>query len=250
MSESTTSIGIKSTCNGAFVVTNEGISSAGPVKIKSIGWENDTLVLTGPNTNNTIISGNTIITTSGSSNSQMSIGNFSGMFGGIFGNTIVNESNEIIVDGVKYTRDTKAAPAEDTTQVVDIKWSDTGRSNPVLSDLDVSGKATFDVRIPLDDDCDIDLSGETSVNIHGNNPKSNVTANLSGMGNIVGNGTVSKLTADISGMGRIQGFHVFNMVKVNISGMGNANLTCNTNCNVKKKVTGMGKVNIYPVDRE
>ena len=219
-----TPIGIRCDCDGTFIVTNEGIVSTKPVDIKSIKWKDDILVITGRNKSSSI--------NIGSSGSFISIINS-------------NNNNNVYVDGRRYQNN----DVESNLEMIDINWKDSGRHNLVLSDLDLSCNSKFDIRIPLDTDCDINISGNATVNIKGHNPACNICGNISGNGNIVGNGTINKFNGNISGMGDIKGFHITKLVKVNISGMGDVNLTCDPKCKITKKVNGMGDINIVPVHK-
>lgn len=118
-------------------------------------------------------------------------------------------------------------------------WKEAGIFDPILNLL---GSGNFQVSLPLDDVCDIDVSGSTSIKLQGDNPKTNLTISISGVGNITGNGSVSTLNAGISGIGNLSGFHIIRQLKLKVSGVSNSRLSHDKYCNVNKNVTGMSNV--------
>ena len=244
MSQSTGPISIRSSCNGTFFVTEDGIYSTEPIEVKSVHWDGDTLVLEGPENGNNVI--NNVVVRGATISS---LGGFGGLFGNVGKMTIGSGNNAgeyVIVDGVTYKREQPAVEPANTKKI-EIFWSEFDRVKPTLASLDLQGEGSFEIKIPLDSECDIDGSGTTSVGVHGNNPDSAIIASISGTGSIIGNGLLGRLSISMSGMGNVSGFHITKALKISVSGVGNANLTHEPIVKPVKKMSGMGQINLKPV---
>lgn len=233
--------------------------------MNSIKWRGNTLVLEGPSM---CLSGNnTIITMNWNTLFCSCIGfvggilicrrfvNVGGFFGGIFGgilggllsSSISRTVTKSIYSNITVNGGNSANYIQDeSVKKIDIKWSESGRSSPILSGLNLSGGGSFDIRILLNHQCTIDSSGVTSIKVFGNNSDSDLTASLSGSGNLTGNGTLRSCNLNVSGAGSATGFHVHKSLKAKVSGVGTVNLTHDSNCSVSQNVSVIGTINIRP----
>ena len=212
-------VGFDCCCNGDFIVDSIGIRSVRPVDVASEEWNGNTLVLKGSDRQC-----NNIVSVGGMSITGVS-------------------SNTIMVNGVKYVRET---PVDNSNmKMVSVTWAERGINNPVLADLSSNGSSgSISVQIPLAETCSIDMSGTSSVQIHGSWPTTALTVSLSGACSLTGEGTVDKLMIGLSGAGNISGFHALKVLKARVSGMGNVILTHDPKCKVTQNVSGMGRTNI------
>ena len=243
-----TAVSIDISCEGDFVIDAVGIRSLAPIDYESATWEGTELTLKGKQFNNVVsigkYSGFSVGNVSGS---HITVGNVT--YGG-------GQPDSVMIDGVRYSRDTAAAPS--TKKLFSVTWEERGIINPVLNSVDLSGNATLDISIPLDDDCDIDCCGATAVVVHGDNPTTTLDVSISGASKIAFSsngppgtvdkrhpGIVNKLDIGISGAGKAYGFHSLKQVKINVSGAGVCHGTHAPGCKVKQHTSGAGSVSLH-----
>lgn len=118
------------------------------------------------------------------------------------------------------------------------KWAETGREDVKLKGIDLSGIGEFEIRIPLAEECDINISGSSSVFIHGNNPGTSLDIDISGSGSISGRGVIKNFFVRISGSGNVNGFLAKERLKVNILGSGNVFVNCLRDCKIRENTPG------------
>lgn len=145
-----------------------------------------------------------------------------------------------IINGRVIANDTETLP-EIEKKKLDEPWP---MRNPVIEKINANGSGNYDVSVPLNTNCQIAVTGSSSVNVIGDNPNSTLYATISGAGSIKGSGSIKILHARVTGVGEILGFHVMSKFFGTVSGIGNINVNKAEDCFVqKKKVTGLGKIN-------
>lgn len=200
--------GFNTNCQGEFVIDDNGLRALEPVAFTKATWYKNDRVLELVGPNNT--------------------------------------SNVIIINGIRYT----SGNNEDVPKKnFDISWSDIDMTEtPCLTNLDLKGSdTTVQVKITLDEDCDINSSGKATVCIDGHNENTGLTINSSGMTTVQGGGKIKQLSVHSSGMSNIGGFVVNKKLNINSSGMSNINLSHTSECRVIKNVSGMGSCNLRKV---
>jgi hypothetical protein len=231
------SFGIDANCVGSFVVDNEGVKSTHPVELEKEEWNGKTLALKSNQVSFNSFSMNGCTFTSNSYSSNVVMSNV-GLGGSVYINGVKIDPS--VYNGTKKCEDSKAKMYNKT-------WKDLNLENPVLSTIDISGSSSFNVKIPMNEDCDISVSGSGGVIINGDNKNTFVSATVTGSGDIKGvNSIIKKINAQVTGSGDIGGFTVDKMIKARITGSGDINLRRLSNaCTVDKKVLGSGDINIY-----
>lgn len=239
----TSPINIDASCEGTFIIDTEGIRSTEPVELKKFYWDGNTLHLEGESNNNVynnvVVSGGTFSSISFGGSSSITIGGSSNRGSG--GNDYV------IIDGVRYKRDNGSACSNSSNKIFDEPWIKTRRGNAVLEGIFMSGKSNFEIRIPLEETCDIDGSGATGVDIYGDNPNSSLNISLSGAGCVRGNGTVKKLLVSLSGAGNASGLTASKQLRAKASGAAKINLNYLRGCVVNKHQSGVAQINLHEV---
>lgn len=235
----TSPINIDTNCSGTFIVDAEGIRSTEPIDLKRAYWDGNTFHLKGENSgmNNVVIhNGTNMFNGLFGSVGQMTIGSISG---------ISNTSEYVTIDGVRYKREGNVSRSDET--MFNEPWSKTGRENVVLEGISMSGDAKFEVKIPLDESCDIDASGASSVDVYGDNSDSTLNISLSGATRVSGNGRVKKLVSSLSGASNVNGFTAVKQLRAKASGASNINLKYVRGCAVNKHQSGVAAINLNEV---
>jgi len=124
-------------CQESFVIDKQGITSKHPVNLKTAEWDGKTLTLESNSSANIC-------------NSFMSIG------GNTFTQFICGSVyiNGIRIDQNQYSKNEDAKIFSKTWEELELELV-----NPVLSNLDISGSADFEVNIPLYENCNLKITG-------------------------------------------------------------------------------------------
>jgi len=214
------SINIIANCTGKFVIDSIGIHSIEPVAIKSAIWEGNTFIIEGYN----------------SFNNNINIGNVTISGGGC-----------IIINGVKYTSNNTPSVSSSNHKIFNYNWIDDNRENVTLGSINLSGSCSFQINIPLSNNCKMESSGSSNIAISGHNQSTKLTINASGTTNIDGNSKISSLILNSSGVSNICGFIVSDNIVIKASGVGNIHIyRCDT-CKVNKIISGCVNARILQI---
>lgn len=211
-------LSINCNCPNLFIINKDGISSLEPINLTSVEWKNNNLTLKCPN-----------------------------QFGGTYFSGSTNEDITII-NGTTYINEVKNNN-NNSNKIFSRSFGELNLSNPTLSVLNISGGSKFTVDIPLNNNCDLNVAGNGSIDILNNNSVKSLKAkslktSVIGGGRIKGNMKVEHCNVRVTGSGKIKDFTCEKSLSAKIIGSGQIKLTSHSVIDVNKKIIGSGKIKV------
>lgn len=117
------------------------------------------------------------------------------------------------------------------------KWSQTGRQNVIIQSITTTGQNYLEINIPLANDCFVDISDETVIEITSDNPQSHIYGTVSGSCVIRSENSVAKLSLKIIGNCGVYRFNVIKELRTHVSGNCSVSLRPGRDCVIYNKVT-------------
>lgn len=252
-------INIKSDVNGKFIIDENGIRSTGPVYVKNISWNGNTLTLKGINNVEKHLPWpvcGVLSIFAGLASGHIGY-IFNKNYGPLIGCTIGSLSTwlisrqitygsnlNIIVNGRSINKEKVHKPKNVEPTMINERFS----SKVELGLLDVEGsESSYCNKLPLAKSASISTKGEIDINIESHNPYSDLIINNNGGSKIQGKGDLKSLMINNVGSGIISGFTVNNKLNISSTGTININLCARPTCSTNQHTTGVSNITIKHV---